>query len=238
MIDPVYTLIMAAAVLAGGLMLRRSQRSLPIDKADRLAIGVAAFCGAMLGSKAPFVLAGDAAWWSAPAWLANGKTILAGLVGGYLAVELAKWALAIRTKTGDSFAPAVAVAVAIGRLGCFRAGCCYGAPTDAPWGVVFPHEDQLPRHPTQLYEAGFHAVMAIVLITLQRSGRFRGQLLKLYIMSYALYRLATETIRPEPTYFAGLTAYQAACLLLLPLFAFLWWRDARNIPSPDAGPAS
>ncbi|CAE7234058.1 unnamed protein product, partial [Symbiodinium sp. CCMP2456] len=189
MIDPVYTLIMAAAVLAGGVVLHRSQRSLPIDRTDRLAIGFAAFCGAMIGSKAPFVLAGDAAWWSAPAWLANGKTILAGLVGGYLAVELAKWALEIRTKTGDSFAPAVAVAVAIGRLGCFRAGCCYGVPTDAPCGVVFPLADQLPRHPTQLYEAAFHAVMAIVLITLQRRGLFRGQLLKLYIMTYAVYRM-------------------------------------------------
>lgn len=236
MIDPIYTLIMAAAVLAGGVVLHRSQRSLPIDKADRLAIGFAAFCGAMIGSKTPFVLAGDAAWWSAPAWLANGKTILAGLVGGYLAVELAKWALGIRTKTGDSFAPAVAVAVAIGRLGCSRAGCCYGVPTGAPWGVVFPLEDQLPRHPTQLYEATFHATMAIVLITLQRKGWFRGQLLKLYIMAYAAYRLATEAIRPEPTHIAGLTAYQLACLLLLPLFAYLWWRDARAAQTPKAAP--
>lgn len=227
MTDPIYTLIMAVAVLAGGLVLQRSQRSLPIDKTDRLAIGFAAFCGAMIGSKAPFVLAGDAAWWSMSSWLTNGKTILAGLVGGYLAVELAKWALEIRTKTGDSFAPAVAIAIAIGRLGCFRAGCCYGVPTDLSWGVVFPLEDQSPRHPTQLYEAAFHAVMAVVLLTLQRHGVFRGQLLKLYIMAYAVYRLATETIRPEPTYLANLTAYQAACLFLLPLFAYLWWRDAR-----------
>lgn len=234
MIDPIYTLIMAAAVIAGGLVLHRSQQSLPIGKTDRLAIGFAAFCGAMIGSKAPFVLAGDAAWWSAPAWLANGKTILAGLVGGYLAVELAKWALGIRSKTGDSFAPAVAIAVAIGRLGCFRAGCCYGTPTDLPWSVVFPLVDQSPRHPTQFYEAAFHAVMAIVLITLQRKGWFRGQLLKLYIMAYAVYRLATETIRPEPTYIAGLTAYQAACLLLLPLFTYLWWRDARAAQSSNA----
>ena len=198
-------------------------------KEDRLAIGFAAFVGAMLGAKLPFVLFAEEGAWAPGAWFSNGKTILTGLVGGYLAVELVKWWLAIRTKTGDTFAAPVAIAIAIGRLGCFRVGCCFGTPTDLPWGVVFATAGDTPRHPTQLYESAFHLTMAGLLVLLQHRGLFRGQLLKLYIMAYAVYRLVTETIRPEPELWQGLTAYQWTSLALLPLFAWLWWRDAASL---------
>lgn len=236
--DFVYTLIMLAAVVTCGVLLKRTQRTLPIPWQDRLAIGIAAFCGAMIGAKLPFVL------WSDPtagdslgnAWFSNGKTILAGLVGGYFAVEAVKKLLEIRTKTGDTFAAPVAIAIAIGRLGCFRAGCCFGAPTDLPWGVVFPAIDTLPRHPTQLYEATFHFAMACLLVVLQRNGLFQRQLLKLYIITYACYRFLTEMIRPEPEFFAGLTAYQWASLVIVLIFTWLWRQDAKAIPAPPTTP--
>ena len=151
---------------------------------------------------------------------------LCGLVGGYFGVELAKWLLGVRIKTGDSFAVPVAAAVGIGRLGCFHAGCCYGTPTTMPWGVVFPNVDGLPRHPTQLYEAAFHLSAAAVLFWLQRHGMFRGQLIKLYILSYLVYRFFTELIRPEARLTGGLTGYQWAALVLAILFVWLWVRDA------------
>lgn len=224
-----YTLIMFLAVASGAALLKLSQRSLPMPWEDKLAIGLGAFCGAMLGAKLPFALFGEAEFWTTAAWLSNGKTILAGLVGGYAGVEFVKWVLGIRTKTGDSFAAPVALSVAVGRLACFVGGCCFGTPTTLPWGVVFPAIDSLPRHPTQLYESAFHFAMAIVLLVLQRRGMFRGQLMKLYIICYAVYRFASEQIRPEPEMWGQLTAYQWASIGIVAVFGFLWWHDSRAL---------
>ena len=69
--------------------------------------------------------------------------------------------------------------------------------------------------------------MAIVLWQLLRRGMFRGQLIKLYFISYLAYRFLTEFLRPEPRLWLGLTGYQWAALALGPLFAILWWQDAR-----------
>jgi phosphatidylglycerol:prolipoprotein diacylglycerol transferase len=91
--------------------------------------------------------------------------------------------------------------------------------------VVF--HDGIPRHPTQLYEAAFHASAAVFLAWAGRRGLFRLQRIKLYIMAYLVYRFFTEFIRPEPVAALGLTAYQWGALVLLPVFAWLWRRDAR-----------
>lgn len=221
-----YSLIMLAALGVGGWLLRRQQTGLVIPNWQKLAIGIGAFCGAMLGAKLPFALSDWESLRSGTAWFSNGKTIMVGMVGAYLGVELVKWIYGIRVKTGDSFGMPMAVAVGIGRLSCFVAGCCYGTPTSLPWGVRFPAVDNLPRHPTQLYEVVFHWSMAVVLVALQRRGWLAGQRVKLYIMAYMVYRLATEFIRPEPHFSAGLTAYQWFALVMLPCFAWLWWKDA------------
>ena len=227
-----YSLIMLAAVVVLSVLLRRWQAKLPLAWWEKLGIGIGGFCGAMIGAKLPFALSDWGALASGATWLADGKTILCGIVGGYLGVEVAKWTLDIRVKTGDTFAVPVAVAVAIGRLACFAGGCCYGAPTSLPWGVCFARAgDMQPRHPTQLYEAAFHLAMAAVLFALQQRGAFRGQLIKLYILSYLAYRFLTEFIRPEPRILFGLTGYQWAAFALAPLFAWLWWRDSRSAGS-------
>lgn len=224
-----YTGLMLLAVATAAALVRRSQAALGLSPQQRLGIGLGAFCGAMLGAKLPFVLADWEGLRSGAAWFANGKTILAGLVGGYAGVEAAKWALQVRTKTGDSFAVPVAAAVAIGRLACFAGGCCFGTRTSLPWGVDFGDG---PRHPTQLYEAAFHAAAACGLAWCRGRGLFPGQLIKLYIIAYALYRFASEFLRPEPRLWLGLSAYQWAALAIVPLFAALWHRDR----APAAGP--
>ncbi|MCA9185676.1 MAG: prolipoprotein diacylglyceryl transferase [Pirellulaceae bacterium] len=234
-----YALIMGAALVTCSLLLRRTQKSLPLSPVEKLGIGVGAFCGAMIGAKLPFLLSDWKGMLDGTAWLSHGKTIMCGIVGGYFGVEIAKWVLDIRVKTGDTFAAPVAVAVAIGRLACFQAGCCYGTPTTLPWGVVFStavDDPAIPRHPTQLYESLFHAAAAIVLVALARRGRFRAQLIKLYLLSYLAYRFVTEFIRPEAKLMLGLTGYQWTAVALVPLFVWLWYRDQRQLQS--SAPAS
>ena len=220
-----YPLIMASAVVVGALVASRTQRSLDLGPVEKFGVGLGAFCGAMIGAKLPFVITDWQGLLNGSAWFSDGKTILFGLVGGYFGVELAKWLLDIRVKTGDSFAVPVPLAVAIGRLACFHVGCCYGTPTSAPWGVVFNNVDALPRHPTQLYESTFHFVAAALLFVMQSRGVFRGQLIKLYILAYLLFRFGTEAIRPEAALWGGLTAYQWAAAVLVLLFGYLWLRD-------------
>jgi phosphatidylglycerol:prolipoprotein diacylglycerol transferase len=88
--------------------------------------------------------------------------------------------------------------------------------------------DLLPRHPTQLYEAGFHLAAAGLLFSLQRQQLLRGQLVKLYILMYLSYRFVSEFIRPEARLWLGLSGYQWACLALAPVFAYLWRQDAKS----------
>ena len=227
MANPLYTLVMMLAVAVGVFLSRRTQQGLGLTKQQKWGVGLGAFCGAMLGAKLPFVLSDWQGMLSGAAWFSDGKTILCGLVGGYFGVEIAKWLLDIRVKTGDSFAVPVAAAIGVGRLACYVGGCCYGTPTDLPWGVVFPNVDELPRHPTQLYEAAFHLGAACWLASLQSRGLYRGQLIKLYILAYLVYRFATEFIRPEARLWQGLTGYQWVALLMIPLFVALWIRDRK-----------
>jgi phosphatidylglycerol:prolipoprotein diacylglycerol transferase len=225
-----YPAMMLLSIAVGVAISRYTQQALPLTKLERFGIALGAFCGAFIGARLPFVLSDLDGLLSGAAWFGNGKTIVAGIVGGYFGVELAKWGLHIRVKTGDSFAVPVAAAVAIGRLACYSAGCCYGTPTALPWGVVFPTADAKPRHPTQLYEAAFHALAAAVLFVLWRRGLFRGQLIKLYIIAYLAYRFASEFIRPEPEIWLGLTGYQWGAVVLIPVFIGLWVHDRRLAP--------
>ena len=158
-------------------------------------------------------------------------------------MELAKRLLEVRIKTGDSFAVPLALAMAVGRWGCFCNGCCYGVETTLPWGVWFavPGPDGSPQwmkcHPTQIYESMFHFTMAVVLIWLTVRGLLPRQRLKLYLIAYGVYRFLTEYIRPEPRYWPGLTFYQWAALGLTAGLLVQWWVDRREAPDQPEAPA-
>ncbi len=162
--DWTYAIIMAAAVGTGFVLFRRAAAPLGLRFRQIAGIALGAFCGSMIGAKLPFVLADWQGFLSGAAWFHDGKTILAGLVGGYIGAELAEWALGIREPLCDVFAAPVAAAIGIGRFACFHAGCCYGTVTSLAWGVDFG--DGQRRHPTQLYEAAFHLSAAVVLYQL------------------------------------------------------------------------
>lgn len=220
-----YPIIMLLAVGAGAWILKATQRPLGLPTEQRVAIGLAAFCGAMLGAKAPFLLQDWDGLRSGAAWFSSGKTIMCGMVGAYFGVELAKWTLGIRTKTGDSFVIPAAVSIGIGRWACLVAGCCYGIPSQLPWALRCSANDELLRHPTQIYESVFHLSMAALLYVLKSRKIWPGQLAKFYIITYLCYRFLTEFLRPETRFVMELTAYQYFALALIPVFAFLWWRD-------------
>ena len=245
-----YPVIMLAALVAGSLLLRRNQRQLPLTGVQKLGLGLGAFCGSMLLARLPFIWLGPDDP-SGPLWI-SGKTITLGIAGGYFGVELAKLAFGVTQRTGDSFAVPIAVAIAIGRLGCLAAGCCYGLPTDLPWGIHFESVDgSLPirRHPMQLYEFAFHLTAAGLLLWVQRrlygpnqpptpgDHLWRGNLIKIYFLAYFAFRLVSEWGRPEPAVAWGLSIYQWISLVLMALFGLLWWWSVTRSPMRKRQPS-
>lgn len=223
-LSALYPLVMLTALASGAWLSRCYKSNLRLLPSQKIWIGLFAFCGAMLAAKLPFMM-GLPGFQGEKGVLISGKTILYGLVGGYAGVEVAKWSIGVRTKTGDTFVVPVAVSIGIGRLACFCGGCCYGLPTSWPWGVRFPHIDQQLRHPTQLYESIFHLSMGAVCAVLYQRKVFRRQLIKFYFISYFVFRFLTEFVRPEAHVAQGMTIYQWTCLFLIPVFGWLWYRD-------------
>jgi phosphatidylglycerol:prolipoprotein diacylglycerol transferase len=191
-----FMLLAAGTFLLARRLVPRPPALAALSWEKRAVLVAAAFVGGSLGAKAPFVLGAPAGPFSLLTWTGDGKTITAGLLGAYLAVEVAKLCMGVTVKTGDTFALPLALALAVGRWGCFCYGCCYGLPTALPWGVDFG--DGAARHPTQAYESLFHLVLAFALYLLLRRRLLAGQHLKLYLIAYGAYRFLTELIRPEP----------------------------------------
>lgn len=99
---------------------------------------------------------------------------------------------------GDLAAPSLALGYAIARIGCFGAGCCYGAPTSLPWGIQFPGLDT-PVHPTQLYATGMNLLIFGVLSGWAAHRRFEGQLFAAFLTLHGLYRFINEFFRAGAT---------------------------------------
>ena len=106
-------------------------------------------------------------------------------------------------RIGDLWAPGAAIGQAIGRIGCFMAGCCYGRPTDMPWGVVFTDPRSLayplntPLHPTQLYSSLSGFIIFIILMILSAKKRFEGQVMLWFLILHSTGRLLVERFRGD-----------------------------------------
>jgi phosphatidylglycerol:prolipoprotein diacylglycerol transferase len=118
----------------------------------------------------------------------------------------------------DLVAPYLALGQAIGRIGCFLNGCCYGTPVS--WGVYFPSLDE-HVHPTQLYDALGLLFIFFVLKWFQKHTDVKGKIFVLYFASAAGLRFVIEFLRGDhtDTYF-GLSLYQLVCLGLV-MVAFI-----------------
>lgn len=202
------------------LALRRRHGD-PVQE-QRAVLVLCAVLGALVGSKVLAWSVDPAALWAGRGdwrtWV-EGKTIVGGLLGGLVAVELAKRRMGIVQPTGDLYAVPLAVGIAIGRVGCFLTGLddrTYGTATGWDWGVDFG--DGVLRHPTQLYEAVFLlGVLVPALLTLRARP---GDRFRLFMAGYLGWRLLVGFIQPSPT-FLGLAALQWACVAGL-LYCMPW----------------
>jgi prolipoprotein diacylglyceryltransferase len=152
------------------------------------------------------------------AWM-GGKTIVGGLVGGWIGVEIAKKCLGLRRSVGDSWVFPLCISMAIGRVGCFLTGLddhTYGNFTNLPWAVNFGDG---PRHPTQLYDIVFLLLLAAGLWAIRRRVA-EGILFRVFMLAYCTYRFLIEFIKPTDKPFAGVSAIQAVCLITT---AFCVW---------------
>lgn len=184
------------------------------------------------------------------------KSILGGLTGAYLGALLGKRLVGYRERTGDLFAPAVALGMAVGRVGCLLAEAP-GRPTVLPWGV---HVDPayadavgycpgcaagVAMHPSFAYEIAFHLLAFAALRRLRDRPLPAGETLTLYLAAYGTFRFLVELTRANETVWLGLTRPQ---WFLVPTLALLAWhlrRKARSgayaglrgVPRPGLEPA-
>ena len=155
--------------------------------------------------------------------------------------------------TFDALAPSFALGHAIGRIGCFMNGCCFGKTCELPWAVQFPagtmpHSHHLSIeiieataklsafvHPSQMYEFILNIMFYAFLAWLFRRRKFDGQIFAAYLLGYAVIRFGIEFARADDRgwlWFSSLTSGQGISILLLGLGAFIWWK-LKDQPMPD-----
>lgn len=104
----------------------------------------------------------------------------------------------------DFVAPLVPLGLFFGRIGNFINQELWGRPTDAAWGMIFPLTDDIPRHPSQLYQAGLEGIFLFIILWLFASKpRSTGQISALFLIGYGFFRFIIEYTR-EPDPFLGL----------------------------------
>lgn len=165
--------------------------------------------------------------------------------GGFVGVLLAMWLYCRKTNRRwlslmDFLAPLVPLGLGAGRLGNFINGELPGRPTSVPWGMVFPQVDNLPRHPSQLYELGLEGITLFIILWLySRKQRPTGAVSSLFLIGYGLARFLVEfTRQPDPQLgllALGLSMGQWLSLPMIIAGIALWiWAHRRAVPTQEA----
>ncbi|PYP85298.1 MAG: prolipoprotein diacylglyceryl transferase [Blastocatellia bacterium AA13] len=238
-----YGLLIALAFILGLWMTAKLAASDGLPKNRIYDLGLYIFASALLGSKLLMIVT---EW---DDYAGNWRRIFsldllssAGVYfGGFLAalitsvVLMKVWKLPWR-KTADAFAPGVALGHAIGRLGCFAAGCCWGKPTTSAIGVRFTEKAHeltgVPIDsaliPTQVIEMAANLAIFVFLLWLRKRRAFAGQVVFAYIMIYSMARFTIEFWRDDPRgYVLGVSTSQFISALLFPISLVLliyYWR--------------
>ncbi|MFD0360797.1 prolipoprotein diacylglyceryl transferase [Nocardia sp. GCM10030253] len=148
-------------------------------------------------------------------WMFGARSVLGGLLGAYVGVLIAKRIIGYRERTGDLFAPAVALGMAVGRVGCHLTEAP-GRPTGLPWGVHAPTTlpscpgcvSGVAMHPSFLYEIAFQLAAFGLLWWLRTRISAPGELFTLYVSAYAVFRFLVEFTRANETVWLDLTRPQ------------------------------
>ena len=198
------------------LFLKRRQGD-TIAYYNRIYVVIAAIFGAVAGSHLLGALENVPEWHAAASPLSyfyNNKTLVGGLLGGLLFVEITKKLVKEKQNTGDLFVYPLLLGMIIGRIGCFSVGVyeeTYGLPSTFPWAMDLG--DGIARHPVALYEILFLALLWLSLRwyevghTLVQGARF-----KIFMITYLVFRLLLDLIKPGWRYLFGLGSIQLACL--------------------------
>ncbi|WP_203256565.1 prolipoprotein diacylglyceryl transferase [Hyunsoonleella ulvae] len=190
-----------------------------ISSNNRLSIILGAALGALIGSRVVGILENPVFEWSQQniIQLLNTKTIMGGLFGGLLGVELAKKYIGETQSSGDLFVFPIILGIFIGRIGCFLSGInefTYGKVTDFFMGMDLG--DGLLRHPTSLYELVFLVILFFSLKWLQKYRELpNGDLFKWFMILYFGFRFCIEFLKPNVFYVFGLSTIQILCVVCL-----------------------
>jgi len=202
-----YGVLIATGFLAGIFLGMREARRVGIPPERVMDLGVYILAAAIIGSRLLQVAINHDYYMENP--IEVFKVWKGGLVfyGGFIgALLLSVWYLRRHSLPiwvmGDILAPSIALGQAIGRLGCFSAGCCYGCPTDLPWAVTFTEPKSLavlgvPLHPSQLYESLATFILFIGLYAFRKRTSFDGQLFWTYVLGYSVIRFGLEFLRGD-----------------------------------------
>lgn len=174
-------------------------------------------------------------------WLYGNRSILGGLFGAWLGVHVAKRVVGYRLRTGDLFAPAVAIGMAVGRFGCLftelpgtPTGTSYGIALDAAAAHRVRAPAGVPLHPSFVYEIVFHAIAFCVLwLWLRHRLTAPGETLTLYLAAYGVFRFGVEFVRGNEVVWHGLTRPQLFLLVTVPLIlARIAWQAGHGAYRP------
>ncbi len=242
---PTYGVLLAIGFFAALWLLRRRAPAFGISPDSATDVGVAMLLWGLVGSKLLLVVVEwphyVTSWEGARELLRSAGVFYGGLIGAVLATA---WVLKKRRigffPFADAAAPSVALGQAIGRLGCFSAGCCWGAPTHVPWAITFtnPLAEQnvgtplgIPLHPTQLYEAVGTALLCVVLVAFERRS-FSGETFARYVVGYGALRFVIEIFRGDPrgSVFGGVLSTSQFIALLGILAGIALWALRRRTP--------
>ncbi len=240
---PTYGLLVSIAFLAGLWVATRLAKRSGLDAEAVLNLGIYAAVAGIIGAKLLMLLFDLPYYLSNPGEIFSLTTFQAGGIfyGGFILALVVAFVFMRRKKlpalaTADVFAPAIALGHAIGRLGCFSAGCCWGAVTHLPWAVTFtnPEANRLtgvpldsPRHPTQLYEAAAEAVIFAILYRRAVRPHRPGAIIGLYLVLYSTARFLVEFVRAHDQanpYYGPFVAEQWIALGLAVLGAWMLLR--------------
>ena len=223
--------------MAGFAFLMRERRlhGDTVDSENRAWLILAALVGALFGARLLALIEhSDEIGSDIPILFLGGKTIVGGLLGGTIGIEVAKKILGITVRTGDVYVTPLIISMAIGRIGCFLTGwpdATYGYHTDLPRGVDFGDG---PRHPTQLY--GILALGAIWVFLEKWETPVIGERFQTFMVLYLIWRILVDSIKDTTTVeWFGLTPIQWACVLGL-LWCFTYGKPGERAIEDDLHP--